>query len=336
MEVFKRGKWIWYTKDAFADSYGEFYSDFVWKKGATRCYLSVDGDYALYINGALVSNNQYADFEHYKVYDSIDLTPYLKEGKNSFAVEVWHFGETSQKYRKAKAGVIFEVYCDKQVLLKSDESILSRESKTYKNGRKKHISTQLGFSFFYDATKEDGWKKGALNNFSSSVFVEKACSFFIRPNEKMKMGEKVEMQSVVKFHSGRSVLVDLGAECVGFPCLSFASPCQQKITVFYGERLAYSNVERFVGGNDYSFEYIAKSGENNYFNPFLRLGCRYLQLYAEEEIQLKYLGIIPQSYPIEEKPWSCLTEKDREIEKLCRNTLKLCMLEHYVDCPWRE
>ncbi|MBQ8294987.1 MAG: family 78 glycoside hydrolase catalytic domain [Clostridia bacterium] len=342
MKGMTQGKWIWYTPNATVDTYGEFLTSFRWTGGKVKVLLSVDGDYALYINGNLVATNQYADFEHYKIYDELDVTSSLKAGENIIAVEAWYFGETSQKYRLAPAGLIFEGYCENTLVFKSDEGILARESRAYRCGRKKRISSQLGLSFFYDSTKADDWKTALLCQgkenlgFQPAVTVEKRCCFYPRPNEKLRLGEKAEMKSMRQAHSGRSILVDLGAETVGLPYMQFTSPVQQKITVFYGERLSCGNVERFVGGNDYSFEYIASAGENKYLNPFLRLGCRYMQVYAEEEICLQYLGVLPQYYPVTETPLVALTETDRKIQRLCRDTLKLCMLEHYVDCPWRE
>ncbi len=330
------GEWIWYEPCSSVDSYGEFYSEFEAFNENCRILLSCDSDYALYVNGNFVTSNQYGDFEHYKIYDEIDLTSYLINGKNRIAIEVWHFGETSQKYLKSDAGLIFDIYCGDRLVLKSDESILSRKSRAYKSGLKKRVSSQLGFSFFYDSTKQDDWKNGNGVGFENAKKVFKDCIFYPRPNEKLRLLKQKEPVSLRKSHSNRTVLVDLGEETVGLPLMKFTSPVEQKITVFYGEYLFGENVQRFVGGNDYSFEYIASVGENVYFNPFLRFGCRYLQVYAEEEIDLEYLGVLPQTYPVQEKPFVSKNEQDRAIERLCVNTLKLCMLEHYVDCPWRE
>jgi hypothetical protein len=51
---------------------------------------------------------------------------------------------------------------------------------------------------------------------------------------------------------------------------------------------------------------------------------------------LKYLTIIPQSYPVKEKPCNIKNELDKRIYDVCVRTLKLSMMEHYVDTPWRE
>ncbi len=335
-KVFQQGKWIWYEEGSQIDSYGEFYGEVDWTGGEVNANLSCDSDYALYINGQLAACNQYGDFEYFKIYDTLNLTPFLKKGKNHIAIVVWHFGETTQKYLAAKAGLIFEISCGEKLLLKSGKNILCRKSKTYKSGFRKRVSSQLGWSFLYDSTKEDGWKEGVASDFMPATEISKSCEFYPRPNEKLRLSERKTMAFKQKAHSGKTFLVDLGEETVGLPWIEFHSPVRQKVTVFYGEHLLAGNVQRFIGGNDYSFEYIAKEGENSYLNPFLRLGCRYLQVYSEEEIELTYLGVLPQGYPVEEKPFASRTEQDRAIERLCVNTLKLCMLEHYVDCPWRE
>jgi hypothetical protein len=41
-------------------------------------------------------------------------------------------------------------------------------------------------------------------------------------------------------------------------------------------------------------------------------------------------------YPSVRKKTPALNEIDRKIYEACVNTLELCMMEHYVDCPWRE
>ena len=87
----------------------------------------------------------------------IDITKYLRQGKNTIAVLVWHFGVDSQRCMKVQAGLIFEVENDGKVLLASGENTRARYSKTYKQGLQKSITPQLGFSFYYDATTEDNW-----------------------------------------------------------------------------------------------------------------------------------------------------------------------------------
>ena len=68
----------------------------------------------------------------------------------------------------------------------------------------------------------------------------------------------------------------------------------------------------------------------------LRLGCRYLEIFSEQPIRLHYLGVIPQFYPICKKEVIIENADDRKIYNMCVKSLQLCMMEHYVDTPWRE
>ena len=82
MKAFNLAKWIWLHGENKKDEYGEFFSLFFANKKPTVCRLSCDGDYALFLNGKFVASNQYGDFEHYKIYDEIDITEPVNEGEN--------------------------------------------------------------------------------------------------------------------------------------------------------------------------------------------------------------------------------------------------------------
>lgn len=90
--VFKKSKWIWISNELNKDEYGEFFTSFYCESSNAECRISCDGDYTLFVNGNMVESNQYGDFEHYKVFDEIDISKYIKRGENTFAVLVWHFG----------------------------------------------------------------------------------------------------------------------------------------------------------------------------------------------------------------------------------------------------
>ena len=141
--VFNKAKWIWVESESKPDTYGEFYDEFIWEEGDVNRLLSCDGDYTLYINGQYVAGNQYGDYEWYKSYDTIEITQYLNQGKNSIAVLVWRFGMDSQRYISAKAGLIFELQSNGKVLLVSGENTRARYSVTYKQGLQKQAKTNM-------------------------------------------------------------------------------------------------------------------------------------------------------------------------------------------------
>ena len=88
--MFKKSKWIWTQEIGAPDSYAEFCDTFEYNGGSTALYISADSDYAVFINGEYAASSQYGDFEHYKIYDKIDITPLLKKGKNYLFLIGYH------------------------------------------------------------------------------------------------------------------------------------------------------------------------------------------------------------------------------------------------------
>ena len=84
--MFKNSKWIWINNESNKDEYAEFFVDFFTTKKQGIIHLSCDSDYTLFVNGEYVDSNQYGDYEHYKIYDSIDISSHLKDGKNTVKI----------------------------------------------------------------------------------------------------------------------------------------------------------------------------------------------------------------------------------------------------------
>lgn len=355
--AFEGAKWIWTSEADEADEYAEFFFEIpreVYETAAkerTTLRISCDGDYTLYIGGKYVASNQYGDFEHYKIYDELDVAPYLSAKGSECKILVWHFGADTSRYAKARAGVIFELFAGENVIFQSRAGVLCRKSRAYISGFKKLVSGQLGYTFSYDATKEDDCGDRVLEaadearyGLFGAVEVEKRCTFFPRPIEKLKIGDRVptELISSGDFGGEKRYVFDLQRETVGLPVLEFYSKKPQKITVYWDEALkdGRTRFQNGACGRHVYFEYAAKEGINRFEHYMLRLGGRYLEVCAEEEIQIDYVGVLPQYYGIERTKKKKRSGKEGErfdaIYDLCVRTLELCMMEHYVDTPWRE
>lgn len=329
------GQWVWTESPAQADSYGEFYAPFSWTAGKVLLTVSCDSNYAAYINGQLAAFGQYADFEHYKVADTVDVTAFCRPGENHLAVVVWYYGAAYSTYCPGKAGLLFDLTCGETLLAASSAGTLCRKSRAYRNGEQKIITGQLGCSFDYDAAKEDGWMLGDGAGFSGALPVDKSLELVPRPNQKLILEDRA---ASVPFRTlpGR-YLFDLGREEVGFLELDLDSDRDQPILIAYGEHLTDDGeVPRRIGGRDFSVTYRARAGENRYLNPFRRLGCRYLELQCEAPVRIRYAGIRPTSYPLKRTGYLPKGTLDRRIYEICARTLELCLHEHYEDCPWRE
>ena len=254
MRDLEKAKWIWQNRENTPDEYVEFSFRFAMpndKKATLN--IAADSNYVLSINGKVAAFGQYADYPNYKVYDSVDISSFLQED-NEVSLLVWYYGIDTQTYIKDNAGVIFEIKSGDEILAQSSEEIDCRICNLYENNRNKLITVQLGQSFKYYGNRT------AEGEFSKAVEVEKSKNLFIRPNEKLVVGER---QPVTVTDYFDSYLIDLGQETVGFIDLDFDSEDEQEILISYGEYLYNNQVLRIVNSMDYSVEYVAKRVKTN-------------------------------------------------------------------------
>ena len=346
MSIFEKSKWIWHSPLARSDEYADFVEtvNFIGKRAELA--ISSDSNYTVYINGSLAAFGQYADYPYKKVYDRIDVSGYMRQGKNVIAIRVWYYGiETSSTYYPGRAGLLYSLYADDVLVAYSSEKTLSRPSPVFVPYKCKSITSQLGLTFEYDAKRADAWMLGMPDEaypFTESCVVDIHPEMRERTCLPTQLGETHTAREV----SGNNIapasehgrIFDLGRECVGFICLEFKAASDKPITVAFGEHLADGRVRQLVGGRDFSFIYHPVKGEVNYYmNAFRRFGCRYVELISDEPITDVKVYMRRVVYPVERREFPLgLTLLEEKIYDACVYTLECCMHEHYEDCPWRE
>jgi hypothetical protein len=155
-----------------------------------------------------------------------------------------------------------------------------------------------------------------------------------RPIEKLSIAKRIESQLVKK--SAHYYLYDLGKEEVGYLTFQIKSEKPQKLVIAYGEHIVDGSVRRILNDRDFSVEVTVKSGITEYTNYFRRLGLRYLEIWAEEELTVGYISVLPCYYPLKRVVKQFNNELWQRIYDTSVRTLELCMHDHYEDCPWRE
>lgn len=140
---------------------------------------------------------------------------------------------------------------------------------------------------------------------------------------------------------GYYLIADVGRETVGFLNIDITAPAGTVVDICHGEHLDDGRVRSAVGIRNFADRFICREGRNRLLYTHRRIGGRYLELHitrcGDGETGVHYAGIVPLQLPLPAS--SEFISGDRLLQKInqvSENTLKLCMQEHYEDCPWRE
>ena len=186
-EIFNSAEWI-FVKDIPKDicnGYFDYKLEFQAEKGKrTELYLSACSLYAVYINGQFVDCGQYPGYEDYQVYDTLDITSYLVEGENTLFITQYAIGADFSTHRILIPGVIFSIWQEDMCVLNSTVECLSRVNPYYVSGEMERVSLQIGYTFKYDALKEE-------TAFCQSVLAGKEKNLYERPIKKLPIEQNI-------------------------------------------------------------------------------------------------------------------------------------------------
>ncbi len=376
MEGFAHGQWIWGADtgpNTYAEFQTDFDGTMA---GAYRLRISVDGNYILYINGERTAFGQYGDYEDLKFYDEVDITDKVHSGINRLTVTVHHPGADSFTYCAASPGIIFEVELDGVCIAASSAQTMVRLDTRFAQGTSvEQITPQLGVGFHYDATQTPApWtmaqevtkpmhirrrpiaklRTGAplpmtilsRGSFTDSVQegtparkMHRAALQFDAPYRAWKLPDaNGRVLKAAEGSDGVFAILDAGTEQTGFLRLELEVSEACEVFIGWGEHLEDLRVRTEVGCRNFAVTYRAHPGRNVFENPLLRCGFRYLQVHCyASECTMYYAGAVPVWYPQDSiRRFRCADAMHERIYDMAIRTLRMCMHEHYEDCPWRE
>ena len=140
---------------------------------------------------------------------------------------------------------------------------------------------------------------------------------------------------------GAVILAKLPEEISGFLQFSIEAPAGTVIDLAHGEHIADSRVRARIGARNFADRFICKEGINHFELPFRRIAAMYLELHISmqnhQSVTLHNIGVNSWELPLEASAeFSTADQVLMDLEDRSIRTLKLCMHEHYEDCPWRE
>lgn len=371
-------EWIWTAQAPECNCYVQFQTNFqVFDLNlAARLHISVQGQYAAFLNGTYIPSGQYADFTEYKAVQIPDITTYLCEGENRLEIQAWYPGIDTSVSRKEEPGLRFEIWQGEKLLCQSSGFCNARLLSGYVQGVTEQITPQLGMTFQYDREEPEPWGK--------AVTVAKKANLVLRPVREMEIGNsaavRIKSQGIFRLADGKNageqlqraglyfqkelcsdggkrhlpnyeglhfktasgdgiyLLLDLEKTTSGFLALDITTPTETRIDIGFGEHLEDLRVRTELERRSFVVTSHAGPIRNRQVHYFRRLGCRYLQLFLySREAVIYEAGLLPVIYPVnEELVFGCSDSLHCKIYETAKRTLHLCMHEHYEDCPWRE
>ena len=369
--MINHAKQIWLNTEE-KNQYAEVAHTFYLSEPVSNVILEIycETEYVVQINGKFTGGGQYKSYENKRVYDSYDVTSFLKKGENAIFIIAYHQGLNSLTYACGKAGVAFALGTSaKQYALSGADSKI-RPCALYRSGEGVELTTgQIGYSYHYDATaKPLPWQNARIVECNlpfekrpvrkleyQSVVCGKICAQgYLKRETCLTAAENMQIDylscrdkneifdgmRIKKNPDGVYFVLDLGNEYAGLFTMTLRAGAGTEIDIGYGEHLDDLRVRTYGGARHFASNYRCCDGEQSFTGYFRRFAGRYLSVHITnmmDDVVFSEIGLIPTCYPLANQEYfKCNDYFYNKLYETSIRTLKLCMHEHYEDCPWRE
>ncbi len=374
MSVFANASWIW-IESRQINQYVCFRKVFECAGDVddTTLYISADSDFVLYINGRQVGAGQYSDWPEKKTWSSFDVSAYLLPGKNVIAVLGYWRGEDFFTYTAGEPGIIVrlgDIVTDKTWKCREHPAFQSG------NIPKVTLQLGFTFCYDARKDTTWQGSDYDCSSWPGAVAVERSFPVVERPLPVLTVNPPVPAQivqygslsgepqgnSVAEIMASRKLIpkdfrtssfpfvaesggdsylfIDLGNEQAGWLYFELEAAEGTILDIAHGEHLDDGRVRMHIGNRNFADRYICREGKSTFEMPFRRLGCTFLELHiteALEPVAIKIFSIrsVEPQLPV---PADFASSDNQliELRLAAMRTMRLCMHEHYEDCPWRE
>ena len=219
---------------------------FLKKAKAAILKITADDYFKLYINGQFVVQGPPPSYPNHYYFMEIDVTAFLKEGENTFAVHTYYQGLINRVWVSGdlRSMLWCELALDDEIALVSDESWLTERHTGYSACG--IFGYETAYAECYDASaKEVGFEQ---ENFDDSTWkparVYKNADYILKksPIQPISVYLKTPISTTQK---GNVLFVNFGQEMVGYLTANAKGAFGDKILLRYGEELNSDGSVRF-------------------------------------------------------------------------------------------
>ena len=309
----------------------------------SSCLMNISADdyYKLYINGEFVAQGPAPGYPSRYFYNEIDVSKFLKPGKNLIAVHTYYQGLINRVWVSGdqRHGLFLELFADSKLVLASDESFRCRRHSGFTQCGVTYCATQ--FLEHYDARSpevnfadtnfdDSHWDYAQIRQFQDYTLIK-------QPSRQLVFDEimpkKIEQ-------NGNRIKVDFDAINVGYLEMSATGIPGSTITLHFAQELNEDSSLRWQlrTKTDYE-EFFTLSGKLDRLNEYDYKAFRYVEIILPEgaQVAVDSIKFRRRHYPFELKA-VCNTsdEKLLQVWQLCCDTLHYGVQEVIQDCMDRE
>ena len=308
---------------------------------ASKAILKITADdyFKLYINDVYVTQGPPPSYPDHYYFMEIDVTPFLKEGVNTFAVHNYYQGLINRVWVSGDLRSMFwcELYLDGKIALVSDESWLTATHTGYSSCG--IIGYETAFAERYDSSaKEVGFEKESFDDSQwKPASIYKQTDYILQKSPIQPLSVYLK-KPIYTERKGEVLFVDFGQEMVGYLRAKAKGKQGDKILLRFGEELNPDGSVRFDMRCNcrYEEEWIL-SGKEDVLDQFDYKAFRYCEIMIPEGASVRDVEMQVRHYPYEKKAvYKTDNEQLRKVLQLCENTIKYGTQEVFVDCPTRE
>ena len=341
--MFDKARWIWTSNYSRTNERANFFFDLevahIPKTAElligceTKYWLFVNGEAAVFDGGLFRESSLGNGY-----YDSIDISKYLKIGKNSLVIHVWYYGNGGRNNSVcSKAGLI--VSCDVLGLF-SDERVLCYTDNAYYTPVGEPTSHLYGGDHTaYDSNKRPFSLCPRRNGAYSATVIgaygdEPWGALAKRTVPQLFFTDRIPCEST--FNENKYT--------VALPYAMHFSP-YIKVAAEGGELIDIRSDRFEVNGGPgdthrsyrgHRAEYVCSFGEQEFEMLDWIFGEKII-FSVPETVKVLELGYRESGYDSKvTTEFECDNEEVNLLFSKCVRTLKVCMRENYMDCPDRE
>lgn len=301
--------------------------------------ITADDFYKLYINGRYVTEGPAPGYPHAYYVNEIDVTDYLAEGENVFAVHTYYQGLRNRVWVSGDLRQMLwcELTVDGEVVLVSDESWKCIYHTGYTACGK--IGYDTGFAECYDSgAAEDKFFEKDFDD-SRWVFakINTMGGWSLIPQASRQIAVyPMSPETCERTRCG--LRLSFPTEAVGVLTAQARGNRGDVVLLRYGEELAADGSPRYEMRCNcrYEEQWILSGGED-ILRQFDYKAFRYVELIFPDSVEISDVGMLVRHYPYERR-YEYVTDNEnlRKVLDLCENTVKYGTQEQFIDCPTRE